>query len=558
MRLIHLMVAAALFSTSAAAGAQQAEPQPATDSATFRVFLRGAPIGSEDITVRQDESGLTIAGHGRLGSPIDLVSRQLFIRYDAQGRPIELSIDALNRGTAFTVNTTFEEGTATSEIVQGGTPSRKQDTVAPNTLVLPNLFFGSYEALARRLASIPDGSSFQAYIAPQAEITVKQNARSSRKIETAARVIDVRTYALTFQNPGAPVDATIWTDEAGRLLRFEVPSQSLLYVRSDIASVAARAVNVSRDGDLAVRIPANGFTLAGTLSKPSGTPPPKGRYPAIVLLAGSGPTDRDEVVAGIPIFGLLAAPLADAGYHVLRYDKRGIGQSGGRAESGTIEEYAEDARAAVRFLRKRKDVDPDRIVLLGHSEGALAAMLAASRDDDIAALVLVGAPSVPGGELVLEQQQYLLGRMNLTEAERTARIELQKRIQAAVVGEGSWDGIAEPLRRQADTSWFQSFLRFTPADVIAKTEQPILIIQGELDKQVMPHHADRLAEMARARKDAPKDAVEVVRLDKVNHLLVQATTGNIEEYSSLTGQNVDPRVASATIEWLGRVLPRPK
>src|SRR5690606_24273371 len=108
MRLIHLMVAAALFSTPAAAGAQQAEPQPATDSATFRVFLRGAPIGSEDVTVRQDGSGLTITGHGRLGSPIDLVSRQLVVRYNPQGQPIELSIDALNRGTAFTVKTSFE------------------------------------------------------------------------------------------------------------------------------------------------------------------------------------------------------------------------------------------------------------------------------------------------------------------------------------------------------------------------------------------------------------------------------------------------------------------
>jgi hypothetical protein len=356
------MVAAALCSMPAGAAAQEAE-----ESATFRVFLRGAPIGSEDVTVRQEDGSLTISGHGRLGPPLDLVSRQLRVRYTA-GRPVELSIDAVSRGSAFTIRTTFDEGTATSEIVQAGAPTRKQDAVAADTLVLPNLFFGSYEALARRLASIPDGGTFKAYIAPQAEITIKQNARSSRKIETAARVIDVRTYALTFQNPGAPVDATVWTDEAGHLLRFEVPAQSLLYVRSDLASVATRAVTVSREGDLPVRIQGNGFSLAGTLSKPSGAPPPKGRYPAIILLAGSGPTDRDETVAGIPIFGLLAAPLADAGYHVLRYDKRGIGQSGGRAESATIEDYAEDARAAVRFLRRRKDVDPDRIVLLGHSE----------------------------------------------------------------------------------------------------------------------------------------------------------------------------------------------
>jgi fermentation-respiration switch protein FrsA (DUF1100 family) len=150
----------------------------------------------------------------------------------------------------------------------------------------------------------------------------------------------------------------------------------------------------------------------------------------------------------------------------------------------------------------------------------------------------------------------MLGRMDLPEAERAARIDLQKRIQAAVMGDGSWEGVPEPLRKQADTPWFRSFLQFTPAEVIEKTEQPILIVQGELDRQVPPQHADRLAEMARARDDAPKDAVEVVTLDKVNHLLVQAETGDVEEYARLTGQALDPRVASATIDWLGKVLAR--
>ena len=74
---------------------------------------------------------------------------------------------------------------------------------------------------------------------PQAEIIVKQSGRSSQRIETAKRVVEVRTYALTFQNPGAPLDAIVWTDEAGRLVRFEVPAQSLLVVRDDFASVSS-------------------------------------------------------------------------------------------------------------------------------------------------------------------------------------------------------------------------------------------------------------------------------------------------------------------------------
>ena len=414
--------------------------------------------------------------------------------------------------------------------------------------MLPNLFFSAYEALAMRLASIPDGASFPVYVAPQAEITVKQNARSTQKIETARRVIDVRAYALTFQNPGNPLDAIVWTDETGRLLKFEVPAQSLIFVREDLASVASRALVVSRDGDQSVRIPGNGFNLAGTLSQPSGQPPPesKGRYPAIVLVGGSGPTDRDETVSGIAVFGLLATPLADAGYYVLRYDRRGVGQSGGRAETATLPDAAEDVRAVVEFLRKRKDVDPKRIVLFGHSEGGLVSLLAASRDEDLAGVVLAGAPSGTGGDLVLEQQQYLLGKMNLPDAERETRIDLQKRIQAAVLGQGTWDGIPEALKKQANTAWFQSFLGFTPASVMPKVKQPLLILHGDIDRQVPAHHADRLAELAGHAQESTGRQSAVVKLAGVNHLLVTGKTGDLEEYPSLAGKGLDPRVAPAS------------
>lgn len=534
--------------------------QPAEGTASFRVFLKGSAIGGEQNTVRRTPAGITITSNGRLAAPLDLLTRQCVLRYDANWRPIDLTVDAVQRGATLALKTTFADGKATSEVTQAGAPTTKADPVAPDTLVLPHLFFSTYEGLAMRLASIPDGSSFPAYIAPQAEITVKQNARSTQKIETARRVIDVRAYALTFQNPGNPLDVIVWTDETGRLLKFEVPAQSLIFVREDLVSVATRALAVSREGDLSVRIPGNGFNLAGTLSQPSGAPPAesKGRYPAVVLVGGSGQVDRDETVAGIAVFGLLASPLADAGYYVLRCDKRGIGQSGGRTETATLQDFAEDVRAIVQFLRKRKDVDPKRIVLFGHGEGGLVSLLAASRDEDLAGVVLAAAPSGTGGELVLEQQQYLLGKMNLPEEERAKRIELQKRIQAAVLGQGTWDGVPEPMMKQANTAWFQSFLGFTPATVMPKVKQPLLILQGDIDRQIPAHHADRLAELARARKKATAQDVQVVTLGGVNHLLVAAKTGDLDEYPSLAGRALDPRVAPAVIDWLAKVMPPKK
>lgn len=549
----HLTVWGGLL---ALAVASPASAQPTAEAASFRVFLKGSAIGAEDVVVRRTpDGGLSITSSSRLAAPLDLVTRQCLIRYDSAWRPIELSVDAHVRGAGLSIKTTFADGKAESEITQAGAPSRKSDAVAVDTIVLPNLFFSAYEALALRLAAMAEGTTFRTYVAPQAEIAVTLNARSTQKVETARRVIDVRAYALTFRNPGMPLDAVVWTDEHGRLLKLEVAAQELMVVREDLASVATRALVVTREGDLSVRIPAVGFNLAGTLSQPSGMPPAesRGRFPAIVLVSGSGPTDRDSSVAGIPIFGLLATPLADAGYYVLRYDKRGVGQSGGRGEAATIEDYADDVRTAVQFLRKRKDVDPDRIVLFGHSEGGLVALLAASRDDEIAGVVLAATPSGSGAELVLEQQAYLLGKMTLSDAERASRIDLQKRIQAAVLKEGTWDDIPEPLRRQAETAWFQSFLKFTPVPLMSKARQPLLILQGSLDRQVAAHHGEKLAELAKARKKGG-DAVTYVPLDGVNHLLVQAKSGDFDEYPSLAGRGIDPRVAASTIEWLGKVL----
>jgi hypothetical protein len=341
-----------------------AAAQSSNEAASFRVFLRGSAIGGEDVVVRRTPEGVTITSSGRLAAPLDLVMRQCVIRYDVRWRPLELSVDAMARGAALSIKTSFADGRAESEVTQAGAPTRKTDVVSADPVVLPNVCFSAYEALALRLGEIADGGSIRAYVAPQAEIAVTRVARTDQKVETARRVIDVRSYALAFQNPGGALDATVWTDESGRLLKLEIPSQSLIVVREDLASVATRALVISREGDLSVRIPGNGFNLAGTLSQPSGTPPAesRGRFPAVVLVGGSGPTDRDETVAGLPIFGLLAGPLADAGYYVLRYDKRGVGQSGGRGETATLQDFAEDVRGAVKFLRERRDVDPKRIV----------------------------------------------------------------------------------------------------------------------------------------------------------------------------------------------------
>ena len=226
------------------------------------------------------------------------------------------------------------------------------------------------------------------------------------------------------------------------------------------------------------------------------------RLPAVVLVGGGGLTDRDEVAFGIPIFGQLADALADAGFIVLRYDKRGVGQSGGREEAATLGDYAGDVRAAVRFLERRKDLDPKRIAVLGYGEGGPVAMLAAARENRIAALVLVATTGVTGAELNLDQVKRALDRSERSAADKEATLDLQKRIQQAVLTGSGWETLAL-YRRQADTPWFQSFLAFDPARTMPDVKQPVLIVQGELDTQVAPTMPTVFRRWRRKDENAP-------------------------------------------------------
>jgi hypothetical protein len=319
---------------------------------------------------------------------------------------------------------------------------------------------------------------------------------------------------------------------------------------------------MGRENDEQVRIPSSGFTLAATISKPADAPkPPKPgkapayKLPAVILVAGSGPVDRDETVAGIPVFAQLANFLADAGFIVVRYDKRGVGQSGGRDESATIQDYADDVRAVVEFLRKRKDVDQFRVAVIGHSEGGLVGLRAAASAGTkrITALALLATPGTLGGYLVLEQQQYLLDKLKLPEEEKQSRIALQRKIQAAVSSGTGWEDVPEAYRKQADTAWFRSFLTFNPIKVMGDVEQPVLILQGERDRQVpSPRHGELLLEAAKGRKKQP-DAT-LLNIEGVNHLFVPAETGDVDEYAVLPDKKISPKLAGALVPWLREKL----
>src|SRR5262249_61816952 len=162
--------------------------------------------------------------------------------------------------------------------------------------------------------------------------------------------------------------------------------------------------------------------------------------------------------------------------------------------------------------------------------------------------VLLATNGVTGDELILAQQRHLLDRSNLSESDKAAKIELQKRIHAAVISGKGWENLPTDIRRQVDTAEFQSLLTFDPAKVVSQVRQPLLILQGALDMQVDPSNADRLEALASARK-RPAIA-NVMKIPGVNHLFVPATSGEVSEYATLTDKQISPAVASTIVSWI--------
>ncbi len=555
MRKLHSTVVVALLVLAPAlAGAQPLT----TGGVQFTVFVRGTPVGIEETTVARSAEGLLVTGVSRLGPPLDVVVRRAEIRYDASGKPLSCFVEGSIRQRLMVISTTVEGTTATTDLTEGTARDRKVHEIPPDAVVLPAVFFGGHEVLASRLAGKTPGDEVSVYVPGQGTVTARIVAASDERIQTAGAMVKARRFQVAMADGAKTVDTEVWVDEKGGLVRFSAAAQTIDIVRTDVASVAARREAVPRAGDESVRMPANGFTLAGTLSRPAGTTPKGTRLPAIVLVGSIGATDREETRAGVSILGQLASALADGGFLVLRYDQRGVGQSGGRAESAEIGDYAEDVRAAVRFLRKRKDVDRDRVAVLGYDQGGSVAMTAAARDEDIKALILAATPGVKGTELVLEQQRAALAQMSLPEAEKQRRIDLQARINEAVITGRGWEEIPPAMRQQADSQWFRSLLTFDPADPMRRLRQPVLVVHGALDAELGAHHAEALAGLAEARK---KPAGEKVRLDVipgVNHLLVPAREGTVDEYASLAGAVVSPDVVSAIVNWLGEAMPARK
>ena len=535
----YCICAALLVLAPQAAGGQE----PAPTSHGFTIFAGGNVVGREEVTVQSTDDGVTISASGRISGSLDIVIDRAEVRYRTDWTPEAFEIEATVNGGSTALYTTFDGETAFTKGVDGGEQTEQSDVFA-GSLVLPNVFFGAYEALTRQLASAVAGQEFSVFLGAGTLGALQLTGSGTERIQIGTTTFGVQRYALSYTNPRGTSVVNLYADESGSLLRVNIPSMSLDFMREDLAASTSRAVVYSNLGDEPVTIPAVGFNLGATLTRPAAS---SGRMPAVILLGGVGADDRDGLVAGVPILGQLAGTLAEAGIVAMRYDKRGSGQSGGRAESATLRNHADDAREVVRWLSDQPDIDRDRIAVLGHNEGAWTALLLASRERRLAGVVAIASPAITGADRVLEQQHQALAKLDTSPTELAAKIQLQRRInEAAMTGRG-WDEIPAEIRRLADTPWFESLLKFDPEDVIRNVRRPVLLVHGELDTEVPVAHVERLAEFAR---DGRPTSVDVVTIPGVNHLLLPAVTGDADEYASLADRNVSAAAKAAITDWL--------
>jgi alpha-beta hydrolase superfamily lysophospholipase len=338
------------------------------------------------------------------------------------------------------------------------------------------------------------------------------------------------------------------TDAQGRLLGAVVPAQGVVFERlaGDAPAGAWAPARTSYapppgapyDAEEIVLTTPSGIRLAGTITRPRSRPGV--RLPAVVLITGSGSQDRDEATPAVPgyrPFREIADTLSRRGIVVLRLDDRGIGGSDAGPPTATSADFAADVRAAVAWLRAQPSVDPARVGLVGHSEGALIAPLVAVEDARLRAVALIAAPAERGRLILAEQQRVLLGGdSTLSPAQRDSVLAHAARLT---------DSLA------AVPGWMQWFVRYDPLPAARRVHTPVLILQGETDRQVPAAQATTLAEAMRA---AGNQRVTLRIFPRMNHLMLDDPSGDPRGYATLPTKTVRRDMLGALADWLAQML----
>lgn len=316
------------------------------------------------------------------------------------------------------------------------------------------------------------------------------------------------------------------------------------------------------------------ITLAGTLTYPK----TGADFPAVILITGSGPENRNEELMGHKPFLVIADYLTRHGIAVLRYDDRGVAESGGTYKGATLLDFATDAAAAFKYLQTRSEIDSDKIGLMGHSGGGAIAPLVASKNGHVAFVIMLAGPGVKGGQVLLKQQE-LIGKASglskdyialnksinrkayqiITKINDSTKLrnKLQTYFTSAIEQSPEWN----LARKQGVTDeqyvhkvvesylnpWLRQFIAYNPAPTLKQVDCPVLALNGGNDLQVSAEQ--NLPAVKKALIAGGNEEVTVKELKGLNHLFQESKTGLPAEYGKIQ-QTFSPKALTLITTWI--------
>lgn len=409
-----------------------------------------------------------------------------------------------------------------------------------------------------------DSPDQKAFGIPAGETTFAENnleiklpnlaAQYKGKYDAAAQVVDG-----TFSQGGATFPL--------KLTREEQEKQELKRPQNPVAPFPYAQEDVTYDNPAA-----QGVTLAGTLTLPKGDGP----FPAVILISGSGPQNRDEELLGHKPFLVIADHFTRNGIAVLRFDDRGVGQSTGDFATATSADFATDVQAGVEYLKTRKEINARKIGLAGHSEGGLIAPMVAAKSADVAFIVLMAGPGVSGDKVIRLQSRLISKAEGKSEQEikaddnflKTAFKELKKtknieatrlKLKNTMMKEmeklpaadkeklGNLDQVATSQVNSITSPWFRYFLFYDPATSLEKVKCPVMAINGGKDLQVDPNQ--NLPAISSALKKGGNTRFVVKEIPGVNHLFQHTDTGKPSEYAEIE-ETIAPEALNYMTGWI--------
>lgn len=367
------------------------------------------------------------------------------------------------------------------------------------------------------------------------------------------------TIQGSFTQSGTPLPLDFGREEITltRKLRPQEPSKPYPYYEEEVTFKNEKA----------------NILLSGTLTLPK----KDGNFPAVILITGSGPHNRDEELMEHRPFLVLADHLTKNGIAVLRYDDRGIGKSKGSFAQATTADFASDAEAAYHYLKTRKEINKKKIGLAGHSEGGTIAPMVAAQDEDVAFIVLMAGTTIPGDEILL-LQNYLLGKAGGMPEEELTKLGIINRKLYNVIKEQEGQAMKDKLASiyksdlrplfiskglphadvdqyitmqvdEMSTPWFVYFIRHNPETSLRKVNCPILALYGAKDIQVAP--VANLDALKRITEKSGNKKVTAKQLPGLNHLFQECNACTIEEYGIIE-QTISPLALNEISEWINK------